>query len=382
MNKQNLSILTITMGSGGAQKVISLLLKELIKDFNVSLVLFYNQVHFDIPKEVDLVVFSTEPSEERGVFQKFSDFVKFCRNYRKLLRTRNIHYSIAFLAFPNIVSGIVSLFNKNCKMVISERGFPSDNITSKLSLYISKTAYPLFYNKCDSLFSNSTHINHDLKKNFGVDIPMEVIYNPIEPPTVFRTPKTYLASNKDYKIITAGSVITRKNQEMILRALKRINSKVFTFSVLGDGHLKGALQQKAKSLGIDSQVVFHGTVKNVGAYLPQYDCFVLSSFTEGFPNALLEGMSYGLPCISTNCLSGPLEMLNENKPVTIGEGEFVEAKYGILINNDDDKALSAALVFLQQRPDKQAYYSKMSRQRAMDYDLKTVYNQFKTFIQS
>ncbi|WP_136465440.1 glycosyltransferase [Flagellimonas onchidii] len=382
MGKPNLSILTVTMGSGGAQKVISLLLKKLVLDYNVSLVLYHNQVHFEIPEEVEVIILGNNTSEQRNVFQKFTDFVVCCRRYRKLLKARDIQFSISFLASPNIISGIVSLFNKKCKMIISERGFPTDNVTSKLSFYISKIAYPLFYNRCDSLFSNSVHINSDLKENFGVNIPMDVVYNPIELPSNYRNPETFSKAKESFKLINVGSVDTRKNQDMILRAMANLPHKNISFTLLGDGHLMENLQERAKTLELTDRVAFEGIVKNIGKYLSIHDCFVLSSFTEGFPNALLEGMSYGLPCISTNCKSGPLEMLNENEPVTIAKGKFVEAKYGLLINNDDDIALSAAVQYLYENPKIQMHYSKMSLKRAEEYELGSIYSQFKTFIHS
>uniref|UniRef100_UPI0025CE6A2A glycosyltransferase n=1 Tax=Winogradskyella sp. TaxID=1883156 RepID=UPI0025CE6A2A len=179
--KQNISILSITLGSGGAEKVISLLLKRLQDDYNVTLVLFYNAIHFPIPKEVN-VVFLSDKRPDRPFYLKAIDTVKFILKYKRFVKRENISISISFLAFPNLINGIISTLNKSVKTIISERGFPSGNVSSKLSLYISKLFYPLFYNRCDKLFSNSVHINKDLKDNFGIKIPMEVIYNPIELP--------------------------------------------------------------------------------------------------------------------------------------------------------------------------------------------------------
>lgn len=71
-------------------------------------------------------------------------------------------------------------------------------------------------------------------------------------------------------------------------------------------------------------------------------------------------MVFGLPCISTNCLSGPLELLNENSPVNIPFGDFVKAKYGILIYPKDSKGLAKALVFLKSNPDELERYSSLS----------------------
>ncbi|MAX72040.1 MAG: glycosyltransferase [Flavobacteriaceae bacterium] len=373
-----MSILSITLGSGGAEKVISLLLKSLVKDYNVYLVLFYNNIHFSIPEGVN-VVFLSEKGPERPFYLKILDSIKFIFKYFKFVKRNNIIVSVSFLAFPNLINGIVSTLNKKVKTIISERGFPSDNVSSKLSLYISKIFYPIFYNRCDKLFSNSIHINNDLKNNFGIKIPMEVIYNPIEIPQKTIEPTNLNSTEKRLEIITAGTLNTRKNQVMIIRSLLEIpnNDK---FTILGDGHLRAYLTEEIKSSKLENQVQLKGKVKNVNDFLLESNCFVLSSFTEGFPNALLEAMAIGLPCISTNCLSGPLELLNKNNDVDIKNGEFVIAKYGLLVNNDDHVGLSKALEFFRNNPEKRVEFGKLSLQRSKEYHLDTIYTKFNQFI--
>jgi len=377
-SKQNLSILSITLGSGGAEKVISLLLKELIKDYNVTLVLFYNEIHFNIPDEVEIVILS-DKGQERPFYLKIIDGIKFIIKYSRFIKSENICISVSFLAFPNLVNGIISIFNTSVKTIISERGFPSDNVSSKLSLYISKIFYPVFYNRCDKLFSNSVHINRDLKDNFGVKIPMSVIYNPIEMPKVTILPRDLNNGKNQLEIITVGTLNTRKNQIMIIRALNETknNNKL---TILGSGHLEEYLTNEIAKFNLEGKVILEGKVKNVNDYLLKSNCFVLSSYTEGFPNALIEAMAIGLPCISTNCLSGPLELLNENEEVRINEGDYFLGKYGILVNNDDHIGLSRAIDYFRNNSREREKYSSLSLMRAKEYQLDTIYSKFKQFI--
>lgn len=378
--KQQLSILSITLGRGGAEKVISLLLKELIHDYYVTLVLLYNEIHFQIPEDVQVVILNKKGSNQ-PFYLKIIDSIGVFIKYYRFLRRNKVDYSISFLAFPNLINGMVAVFNRKVKTIISERGFPSDNTTSKLSLYISKVFYPIFYNRCDKLFSNSVYINNDLKDNFGIKIPMEVIYNPIELPN-----NTIESSKLNFKtgvlkVITAGTLNTRKNQIMIIKAIESSNKK-YELSILGSGHLEAFLNQEVENRQVQDQVFLKGSVKNVNDFLLESNCFVLSSFTEGFPNALLEAMAVGLPCISTNCLSGPLELLNDNQPVSIQKETFFKANYGILINNNDHIALKEALDFFHSHPEEREKYSKLSLERAKKYQLKSVYKELNQFIKN
>jgi len=376
--KKNITILAISLASGGAEKVISLLLKELRHDYNVTLVLFHKVLHFPVPEGIEIFAMS-ENLPNRPFYKKIFDSILFIIKYYRFVKKNNVEISISFLAFPNLINGIVATFNKNVKTIISERGFPSDNVTSRLSLYISKLFYPIFYNKCDKLFSNSVYINNDLKDNFGVKIPMEVIYNPIELPIKTIKPEQLNIETKKLKLITAGTINKRKNQIMIIRAISESNLE-YNFSILGDGDLKEYLKQAIIQRKLNDQIALKGKVKNVNEFLLNNQCFVLSSFTEGFPNALIEAMAIGLPCVSTNCLSGPLELLNENDPIQINDGDFYIGKYGLLVNNDDHIGLSKALDFYHNNPSERERFSSLGMKRAKAYELKTIYNQFKQFI--
>src|SRR5690554_5729209 len=95
--KQNLSIFNLTLSSGGAEKVISLLLKELINNYNVTLVLCYKEIHFPIPKEVNVIILS-EKTSKRPIYLKTIDGIKFVIKYNRVLKKEKIDISVSFLA--------------------------------------------------------------------------------------------------------------------------------------------------------------------------------------------------------------------------------------------------------------------------------------------
>lgn len=79
--------------------------------------------------------------------------------------------------------------------------------------------------------------------------------------------------------------------------------------ILGHGNLKNKLKQLTKNLNLEKKVIFKGWVKNPDKYLKKSKLFVLSSVYEGLGNVLLDAINFDTPCVSTNCPSGPDEIL-------------------------------------------------------------------------
>ncbi|NAS12362.1 glycosyltransferase [Poritiphilus flavus] len=381
MAKQKISVLNISMTSGGAEKVISLLLKKLVDDFEVTLILMYDHIHFDIPEGVDIEILSKKTEEKQAsFFKQLGDSILFLRKYFKVIRSREIDIAISFLAFPNFLNSLAAMRFSKLKTIVSERGYPSDNTTSRLSYYISKIFYPLLYNRNTRLFSNSIYINQDLADNFRVKIPMEVIYNPIEMPESQVAPDSLGIATDKLRTVTAGTLNERKNQAIIIKAIAEA-AEGLELDIYGNGPLRSQLEELIAEKGLGDSVFLKGRVKKVSERLVQYNCFVLSSNTEGFPNALLEAMAVGLPCISTNCLSGPLELLNGSADeIFIEKGSFYKGKNGLLINNGDHLGLHKALLYFKEHPGERVKFGARASAKAAEFELGTVYDQFKNFI--
>ena len=90
-------------------------------------------------------------------------------------------------------------------------------------------------------------------------------------------------------------------------------NKKYKLLILGHGNLEYNLKNLSKKLGISKKVVFKGWIKNPILYLKKSKIFVLSSVYEGLGNVLIDAINYDLPCVSTNCYSGPGEILLNGK---------------------------------------------------------------------
>src|SRR5690554_320939 len=382
-NKKKIALFVPAIGFGGAEKVVSLLTFELPKYFDVTLILLYDIVKLPISKDVKVILLSNEgESFKSSKIEHFKDYINFIFKYNKTLKDENIEVVISFMLRQNAMTGLAKIFNPKLKSIISERCFPSKRYkTTKSIALISKVLIPLLYNRNDKLFSNSIHINQDLTDHFNIKIDQNVIYNPI----VLSPEQPYFNDYTDtaapFKVSTIGRLIPVKNQNHILKSISKLPNNIL-LDIYGDGELQDELETLTKDLNLSSRVDFKGNVIDVRSKIMDNHCFVLSSLTEGFPNVLLEAMSVGILVIATNCMSGPLELLNENQPVHIDQGSFYKAKYGILININDVEGLSKAILFLQQNNKPRLEYANLGYQRSKEYSIDIIGNQLKDLIDS
>lgn len=381
--KRKIALFVSAIGFGGAEKVVSLLLDELTNYYDVTLILLYDEIKLPITDNAKVIILSKEGETfKSSKLARIIDNFKFIFKYNRVLKDEKIEVVVSFLARQNILNGIAKMFNPNLKTIISERCFPSimykDDRTTSI---LTKLLIPFFYNKNDKLFSNSIYINNDLIANYNIKIDTSVIYNPIVNKARKPKLKSYKNLENIFKVVTVGRLIPVKNQKSIIESIGMLPSN-FYLDIYGDGELHELLEAQAKILFVEERVKFHGNVTGVKSHIIENHCFVLSSLTEGFPNVVLEAMSVGLPVICTNCMSGPLELLNDNEAVTILSGSFVKAKYGLLVNVDDAVGLSQAIKYLQNNIDIRIMYSKLSFERAKAYDISNIGVHVKDLIDS
>jgi len=144
------------------------------------------------------------------------------------------------------------------------------------------------------------------------------------------------------RVLTVGSLKESKNHPLLLRAFARIPDPQARLMLVGTGQGEAGLRALAGDLGIAGRVIFAGFHPDPTPFYRTADLFVLSSDYEGFGNVIVEAMACGTPVVSTDCPSGPAEIL---------EG----GRYGRLVPVRDPAALAAAIqAALSETPDRAA----------------------------
>jgi GalNAc-alpha-(1->4)-GalNAc-alpha-(1->3)-diNAcBac-PP-undecaprenol alpha-1,4-N-acetyl-D-galactosaminyltransferase len=150
----------------------------------------------------------------------------------------------------------------------------------------------------------------------------------------------------DRHLLAIGKLIPQKGFDLAIRAFAQVCEQhpEWTFSIFGEGEMRGELEDLCVQLRLEERVYLPGVVKNIDAQLRRADIFMLSSRFEGFPVTLCEAMACGVPVIATDCLSGPREIVHNGRD-------------GLLVVPENVDALAVGLDILMSDPVKRQYFS-------------------------
>lgn len=361
--------------------MVSLLMEHLRSDFEIHLALYTNIIDYNIPPEIKILDLK-QPLQEKKLIR----FLKMpYQSYKvyKYCKEHNIKISVAFLYRPCYINALMkSLWGYKGKVIMCERTHQTTMQQSHSVIYrmFSKFMVMFSYKRADLVLANSYAMQTDLIENFKIKTPVKVIYNPIdlgfirdhiceEPPFVF---------DKDtFYFINVGGFRKEKNHMLLLQAFFIIKNLPCKLLIVGGGIMEDDLRQKVTDFGIGNKVVFCGWDNNPFKYVSRSNCFVLSSDVEGFPNVLIEALACGKPVISTDCSSGPRELL---APATdlhhraINNYEIGE--YGILTPVNDVIALAAAMRKMYEDAALRKQFEAKAKARAQQFDVDEIKQYF------
>lgn len=305
-------------GAGGAEKQIILLSNQLaMHGHEVTLcILNENKSPYYIIKNVHVVDLSND--EGRGRIRIVRRFLSFRRVVKRLRPDIIVNY--------NIQSAYFCLGIKNGtrgKLVYSERGDPYDSEYSGLLgrvrdftvkhmdglVFQSEGArdfFPLIVRKKSVVIHNSVNVPQD---------------------------KYPIPEVREKRIVNIGRLHPQKNQRLLINAFSQIAADFpnYVLDIYGDGLLHDELQQQIDLLGLQDQIHLYASRKDIFDCIYKASLFVLTSDFEGMPNALMEAMALGLPCLSTDCRPGGASTLIKNR------------ENGIIVPCNDTQSLANAM---------------------------------------
>lgn len=237
--------------------------------------------------------------------------------------------------WPVTVIAVIAhrMARSTAKVVVSDQNALSQQIRQPLQRHMLRRTVRVAYPMADIRIQCSKGAAEDLAELSGLPLDaFEVIYNPISPPAKLAGTKAIEALWKGGRprLITVGSFKAQKNHALLLRAFARLPDTSATLLILGEGELRASLESLAEELGIADRVIMPGFAVDPWPYLASAEIFVLSSDYEGFPLVLAEAMHAGLKIVSTDCISGPREMLDGGR-------------FGRLVPCGDEQALANAM---------------------------------------
>ena len=166
----------------------------------------------------------------------------------------------------------------------------------------------IYYKKADLVISNSKSGKKDLIK-----ICKTKIINIPSPSFTGIQKKTHKKNNDKLRLIAVGRLSKDKGYKTIIKALSKLKIKNFSMKILGDGVEKNNLNNMIKACGLEKKVKLIGFKSKTKKYYLESNLFINASLFEGFPNALVEAISYGIPVICSNCKVGTNEILLNGK---------------------------------------------------------------------
>ena len=290
---------------------------------------------------------------------------------REYLSTREPDILYSMMTEPNVVAVLAHRLSiSDSRLVVSEHNMlshSSESVKDQLARAGAWALYPF----ADNVVAVSEGVRDDLVANTRlVSADISVIYNPVDVASIRElathpVKNEWLTDSSLDVVLAGGRHEPQKGFDTLLDAFAQIDKEDVRLVLFGTGPETEPLQAHAAALGIDDRVSFPGFVENPFALMASAEVFVLSSEYEGFGLVLIEALACGCPVVSTDCESGPAEILEDGT-------------YGPLVPVGNPRALADAIAATLEDP----LGSETLRGRADDFDVESSINQYDSLFHS
>lgn len=324
---KNVLLLGSELGKGGAERSISLLSYYLEQEgYNVTLCILSGTDREKFYKTCKNVIF-IDPPAHSGIVGKIKAWRYRLQKLKQLKRDLKIDTSISFLEGPDYVN---VLTKGKEKVVLSIRGSKMHDkvISGAMGKIRKQLLIPQLYKKANEIVCVTDALADELHEHFGISKSrLTTIYNFYEIDDILNKSNEVLTTEEAAifskpVIITSGRLHVAKEQDKLIKTLKTVKQSVDArVMILGDGELKEPFIELCNQLGLnacnwqkekrtDADVYLMGFQHNAFKFYKHSKLFALTSSWEGFPNVLAEALICGIPVVSTDCPTGPREILN------------------------------------------------------------------------
>lgn len=325
---KKLAIVCGSLGKGGAER-ITLYLASYMRYRGVKTIIITggrHPVEYKCPKYIERYVLNESKEgtkiEGKGIALLFYQIMRL----RNILLEQCID-TVLIMDVPVCVYAIPGCQKTKVKVIVSERNAPTHFSGKKTIKWISR----ILMRKADGFVFQTKEVQNYYGSFFYEK--SIVIPNPV---FIESMPKIQYTGEREKKIVSVARLNKQKNQKMLIKAFSLILNEYpeYKLYIWGEGPERKNIENYIRSLGIQKSVFLPGITENVFEEIYDASMFVLTSDFEGMPNALIEAMALGLPCISTDCpCGGPRELIENNRN-------------GILIPVNDKDALVKNICYL------------------------------------
>jgi glycosyltransferase involved in cell wall biosynthesis len=329
----DIALFLYSLDGGGAERVMANLACKFAQlGLQVDLVLvrakgpYLAQISSDI-RVVELKSSSTATS--------IPELIRYLRRERPTTLLSTMHYANEVALWAKYLSGV------STRVVVCEQNNLSSYAqnTSRLAERWTPLWAKLFYRWADGIIAASEGVAQDLSQVTGLSpARIRVIYNPVITPELVNQAQEplqhpWFAAGEPPVVLGVGRLVGQKDFAMLIRAFALVRQvRSARLVILGNNAgSQPTLEALVQELGLTEEVALLGFAANPYAYMAKAGVFALSSRWEGFGNVIAEALAVGTPVVSTDCRSGPSEILDHGK-------------YGTLVPVGDHQAMAAAIL--------------------------------------
>jgi len=352
-----ISFLVPSLSSGGAERTVVYLSAFFFdKGHEVEIINISGDIFYELDKSVKYTSLNIS-SNSKNVVERIVNIAKRLVSLNSHLNKVKPDAVVCLL--PETAKYVLSLHKRRkFALITSERNNPEldGNNELKQKIFMQSDGIVFQTIRAKNWYSDSIQ-----KKSI-------VIHNAVGNDFVYQVPEI---SERKNKISAIGRLANQKDYPTLFKAFKKITEKHSNYSleIFGNGPEEDKLKCLAAELGISEKVKFMGIHKDAILQIADSACYVMSSVYEGMPNALMEAMAVGLPCVSTDCPNGPAELI-------------ISGENGLLVPvGDSDVLASAILRMIDDKPFAEAC-GKNARKILDTHSVELIAKQYMDYIES